>query len=209
MARFSTYADLRDGIAKTLARSDLTDDIPAFVALAETRISRDLRVRWMEQRSQAITEGGTSWLDVPADFLEARRFVLKTTPNRNLTFLSPADLVAAYGGRSGMPQNYSILGQQFELGPMPDAAYPVELIYYASLAPLDDAMRPSNWCLIRYPDLYLYGALIETAPFLKEDERLATWLGLYDRAVAAIKGEDARAKYNGAPLAMRLDMRVG
>ena len=39
----STYAELKTSIANWLDRSDLTDVIPDFIALAETRHKRDFR----------------------------------------------------------------------------------------------------------------------------------------------------------------------
>jgi hypothetical protein len=36
----------------------------------------------------------------------------------------------------------------------------------------------------------LYGTLKQTAPFLKDDARLAVWSGLFDAALAALKVED-------------------
>jgi len=36
----------------------------------------------------------------------------------------------------------------------------------------------------------LFGVLKQTAPFLKDDPRLATWNALFDQAVAALKTED-------------------
>jgi hypothetical protein len=36
----------------------------------------------------------------------------------------------------------------------------------------------------------LFGTLKQTAPFLKDDVRLALWSGLFDAAMAALKTED-------------------
>jgi hypothetical protein len=63
--------------------------------------------------------------------------------------------------------------------------------------------------LTNYPDLYLYGSLIEAEPFMQNDERIQTWMGLYDRAIADLQGADARAKWNGAPLTQRVAVTVG
>jgi len=38
--------------------------------------------------------------------------------------------------------------------------------------------------------LLLYAALLEATPFLKNDERIATWQAAYDRAAQAFSGED-------------------
>jgi len=50
----STFAELKTAAANWLDRSDLTDRIPEFIALAEARFNRILRIRAMETVSTAI-----------------------------------------------------------------------------------------------------------------------------------------------------------
>jgi hypothetical protein len=38
----------------------------------------------------------------------------------------------------------------------------------------------------------LYATLLEATPFLKKDERIQTWQGMYDRAAQALNGEDLK-----------------
>ena len=49
----STYAELKTAIANFLARTDLTDQIPNFIQLAEARLSRELETRDQEKRANA------------------------------------------------------------------------------------------------------------------------------------------------------------
>ena len=44
---FTTYTTLKTSIANYLGRTDLTDQIPDFITLAENRLRRDLRLRTM------------------------------------------------------------------------------------------------------------------------------------------------------------------
>ena len=60
------------------------------------------------------------------------------------------------------------------------------LQYCASLG--DDLQ--SNWLTEYAPDVLLYAALLEATPFLKNDERVPMWTGMYDRAAQALNGED-------------------
>ena len=50
-----TFAQLKTAAANWLDRSDLTDRIPEFIALAEARFNRILRTRDMETVSTAIS----------------------------------------------------------------------------------------------------------------------------------------------------------
>jgi hypothetical protein len=59
---FTSYSDLKTTIANYLARSDLTTQIPDFIALAEARLSRELRTRKMLVVARADTVAGTETL---------------------------------------------------------------------------------------------------------------------------------------------------
>jgi hypothetical protein len=96
-------------------------------------------------------------------------------------------------------KNLSVRGQpafyadydyyHYILGPSPDAPYPCELLYYELPALLDDSNQ-TNWLTDIAPNLLLYRSLLEVAPFLKNDERLQTWQGLYAQAAQALTGQD-------------------
>ena len=62
----NTYSTLQTAVANWLDRDDLTARIPEFIALAETRINRALRIRAMETVSTAIsTASGTREYALP------------------------------------------------------------------------------------------------------------------------------------------------
>jgi hypothetical protein len=51
-------------------------------------------------------------------------------------------------------------------------------------------------------DAILYASLGEAEPYLINDGRIATWAGLYDRAVGAIKTSNDGKKYPNIQLAV-------
>lgn len=207
--QFSDYTTLQAALASYLARDDLTAEIPAFIRLAEARMNRELRVRHMETRATAATVAGEQFMSLPSDFLEMRALVVQATPKSILAYLTPTQIDTTYASNtSGTPAHYTIIGNEFKVGPVPASVYTLELTYYAQIPALDGVTVNSNWVLANYPDLYLYGALLEAEPFVQSDERIQIWMGMYDRAIAAIKGEDARARWSGAPLQQRIDVRV-
>ena len=67
------YNELAAAVAAWLARGDLADRIPGFIALAEAAFNREFRVRAMEQRATAATVAGLATpanvtaLPLPAD----------------------------------------------------------------------------------------------------------------------------------------------
>ena len=74
----STYAELKTSIANWLDRSDLTDVIPDFIALAETRHKRDFKIRRMETRVTANTIANTEYYTLPDNYVAMRNIKLNT-----------------------------------------------------------------------------------------------------------------------------------
>jgi hypothetical protein len=174
-------------VANWLDRTDLTSRVPEFIALAEAQMNRRLRVRQMVTRAEAAL--ATEFVETPADMLEPIQLSLELSEGdvRLIQYLAPERLLAekAGGVTSGEPEFYSIVGGSLQLLPMPAAAYTGELAYYAKIPAL--ASSATNWLLSAYPDAYLYGALVQTAPYLVEDERVATWGAMFQAALNDIQ----------------------
>lgn len=200
-----TYTELKAQIADFLNRTDLDAAIPAFISLSESQTERQLRVRQM-LASTTITVS-SELVTLPADFLETRSIVLNTNPVRLLNFRS-IDSMAAYKASfpaPGRPTEFTVIGNSFQFLPAPDTAYSATLTYYQQIPRLSDAV-PSNWLLAKAADIYLYGALINSAPYLKEDSRIQTWATYYQGAIDALSTEDDRAQTASAGLKARARM---
>lgn len=195
-----TFAGLKATIADYLNRDDLTAIIPTFITLAEAKLNRKLRVRQMLKRATASVD--SQYFAYPADWLQAKEFQLNTNPIVRLEFVTEAygdELKANNYVAPGKPGYYTIIGTQLEVIPTPDATYTGELTYYAKIPALSDS-NTSNWLLAYAPDLYLYGALTEATPYLKDDERLGTWGQLYTNSLSDIEIADQRASVSSTPL---------
>jgi hypothetical protein len=195
-----TFAGLKATIADYLNRDDLTSVIPSFITIAEAKFNRKLRVRQMIKRSNGQIE--TAFFAYPADWLQAKEFQLNTNPIQRLQFVTEAQGDELKSNRYfsvGQPVYYTITGTQLEFIPTPDTTYSAELTYYAKIPALSDT-NTSNWLLTYAPDLYLYGALLEASPYLKDDERLATWGQLFANSLGDIEVADQRASVSSTPL---------
>ena len=192
------YAQLKSNIADFLNRSDLTAVIPTFIELAESQMDRALRVRQMLSRSTASID--TQYSAFPADFLEAKTFkITSSNPIQPIEFLTPEqmdDRDQLYANAPGIPKYFTIIGGQIRVSPTPDATYTAELMYIAKLPKLSDSVT-TNWLLASSPDAYLYGSLMQAAPYLKDDERVAVWGTLYNTAIESIKFADQNASASG------------
>ena len=142
---------------------------------------------------------------VPADFLEVKSLKLTSTnPQTPLSFLSidALDNEMTKHTASGRPKFFGIVGGQFRIVPTPDSNYTTELTYYAKLAKLSNA-NTTNWLLTSNPDIYLYGALLQAAPYLQDDARIQTWATLYERALNDSQTADDRGASSGGALLTR------
>lgn len=199
----TTYSELKTSIGDWLNRSDLTSVIPDFISLAEAQIERTLRARQMIVRANASFDA--QYGAVPSDFLETKSFKLTSTnPQTPLEFLSidALDQKAAEYTASGKPRFFGVVGGQFRIVPTPDSTYTTELTYYAKLTKLSISVS-SNWLLTQAPDIYLYGSLLQAAPYLQDDARIQTWATLYERALNDLQTADDRSASSGGALITR------
>ena len=199
----STYAELRTSIGDWLNRSDLSATIPDFISLAEAQIERTLRTRQMIVRANASFD--SQYGAVPADFLEVKSLkLISTNPPTPLSFLT-VDLLDEQSSTytaSGKPKFFGVVGGQFRILPTPDGTYTAELTYFAKLTKLSNSVT-TNWLLTSSPDIYLYGSLLQAAPYLQDDARIQTWATLYERALNDLRTADDRGASSGGTLLTR------
>ncbi len=198
----TTYAELKSAVADWLNRDDLTSTISDFITLAEAQFNRTVRHRKMVARLTSTV--ADAYTNVPADWLQTIRFQLNTNPVTPLLFVTPEQALeeSMVYSAGQQPLFYTVVGQQFQVVPAPDASYSSELLYYAKIPALSDS-NTTNWLLTESPDLYLYGALIQSAPYLKEDERINTWAGVYQRLLDDMMLADERARIGSSKLKPR------
>ena len=201
----SNYSELKTAIASWLDRTDLTDIIPDFIALAETRHKRDFKIRRMETRVTANTIDGSEFYSLPDDYVAMRNIKLNTDPKTPLEFLTPEIMDRLNAGSSkGTPKAYTIKGNNIELRPIPDSVYQIEVSYYKHFTALSDS-NTTNDMLTHHPDVYLYGALVEAEPYLQNDKRIQVWSGYYDRAKQDIITSNERDRHSGTTPVTRID----
>lgn len=199
----TNFGTLKTAIADTLNRDDLASVIPQFVSLAQAQFNRKIRSHRQITRGSLTIDAQFEAL--PADWLETIRITMDANPIRVLTQISMDDLTryrTAIDNTTDAPVYFSHNGTDIELFPTPSTSYTGEITYYAKITALS-ADADTNWLLTNNPDIYLYGALVHTAPYLKDDARIALWAGLLAQAMDEIEDETAAARF-GSPLRMRL-----
>ena len=203
MPAFTSYDNLKTNIADYLARNDLNDKIPMFVALAEKRLNRDLRLRQTLQQSTYTLDSGFE-VPTPSDFLEMKDIHIDANPIVNLNFKTVSQFYRLDNvSGSGNPINYTLVSNNFVLAPRPTGSSTINMTYYKIPKILSDT-NASNEYLDVCPDLLLYAALVESAPFLMNDERLTTWEALYTRGLTSITKSDEQSEFPAQPLAVQI-----
>jgi len=216
VTQIADYASLQTAVTEYLARDQdttLITRIPSFIQLAEAKFNRQLFVRQMEQRATALTDTTSSepeFISLPADFQSMRRIRLSSVTRKpHLEFMSGIQLDeyrSSISNVPGHPRYFTIFGDEIEIAPTPDADYTIEMVYRQNIPSLAD--NSTNWLLALAPDLYLYGALLESAPYIKEDNRIQTWGLGFSTALADLNNLGLTSTFNAGPMTVRVSGQV-
>jgi hypothetical protein len=195
MALDGTYAGLQTSVADFLNRGDLLSVVPDFIKLAEAQLNRRLRVA--DMITSTVLSVSASPTPLPADFNGMISFELPAGSGGPLRYEKPDGVRAMRQtnyASAGTPIVWTIVGTGLEFAPSPSAAFSCPMVYYARIPALTGA-NTTNYLLTKHPDLYLYGALLQSAPYLKDDPRIQAWASLYGQAVGDAEASDGRVSF--------------
>ena len=196
----SNYTELQTAVANWLDRDDLTARIPEFIALAEARFNRILRLRSMEAKYTANTVASQRNLALPTSYIQMRNFQVNTSPLTTLSYVTPEIYDRLWGGStSGTPKFYTILANEVSFGPIPGSVMEVEMLFYKKFDNLSGSVA-TNWLITNAPDIYLYGSMLEAEPFIMNDERVPLWAAALERGVSDLQEQDNKDRHSGSAL---------
>lgn len=196
-----TFTSLQVDIRNYLERGGATDpivyeQIPRLITLAERRIARELKIQGFQTVVNTTMQAGVAVYPKPDRWRDTISINYGTGPNNNVhtpVFARSYEYIRSYWPNeteTAQPQFYADYDyQHWIFAPTPAANYPMEVLYY-QLPPLLDDANQTNWLTEFAPNLLLYGSLVEATPFVKDDQRVQLWQTYYDRALAALNGED-------------------
>jgi hypothetical protein len=182
--------------------SDGTEQIDTFITQAEERIYNSVQIPPLRKNVTGLTTISNKYLSCPSDFMSVFSMaVIDGTGNYEYLLNKDVNFIrAAYPSPSstGLPQYYALFGPtvvtstitdelSFILGPTPDAAYSVELHYYAYPESITVAADGRTWLGDNYSPVLLYGTMVEAYVFLKgEQDLMAVYEGKYKEAIAQL-----------------------
>ena len=119
-------------------------------------------------------------ITLPSRFLEVKTIHIEHEDSYYpVKMVTEADIIEIFPDLTddtGRPVYFSILepDSAIRLRPSCDQEYDYRLTYYRYSAELSGA-NDTNWLTTNYPELLIYTALIEAAPFLHDDKRMEVW----------------------------------
>ena len=216
MTQIVDYASLQAAVTEYLARDQdatLIARIPTFIQLAEAKFNRQLLVRQMESRATALVNLASAepeFISLPADFQSMRRVRLSSVTGKPCLAFKSGTQMDEYrfsvSDVAAQPLYFTVFGTEIELAPSPDQPYTIEMVYRQNIPPL--ASNGTNWLLTFAPDLYLYGALLESAPYIKEDDRIQTWGLGFASALNDLNNLGLTSTFNAGPMQVSVSGQV-
>jgi|TARA_Y100000114_G_scaffold145430_1_gene155101 hypothetical protein len=169
-----TLSTLKTAVQDYLETDETTfvNNLNNFILQAEERILKSVQVPDQRKNVQGNVTSSNRFLATPSDFLAPFSLAVISSNNYDYLDLKHNSFIKEYISSTtttGKPKYYAIFDQgSFEVAPIPDSNYTVELHYLAKPASLTaGGDSGTTYLSTDAPDTLLYGCLLEGAIFLK------------------------------------------
>lgn len=208
MAKYLNYTTLVQNIRDYLERGGsmatdqtVTEQIPWFINNAERKIAQILK---LQGQIEVLVDpvglpAGVAVITKPDRWRQTVAMQYGSgSGNNSYTPLFPRsyEFIRAYWPDDSIvdaaqpPLFYSDYDlTHWLVGPTPAVTFPLESTVYCQ-PPLLDEVTQTNFWTDYTPNLLLYSSLLESAPFLKADDRIATWTNLRDFELSTLVPQD-------------------
>lgn len=195
---------MKTEIADILNRTDLSSAIENFIQRAEASLQRDERAKLLVDLTPLSV--GTEVISMPDDFGE-----LYSVAHDGPNFFGPlvqTDLggLTKYkalltGNTTGIPAAVAVREDgagavSLVFSPEPNDTFALQAQYWAELTPINVG-NPTNRWLDNHPDIYIYAALVESAPYLKDDQRIQVWESQLEKRLERMGRQTQRRAFSG------------
>jgi hypothetical protein len=181
-----TYSELQDAVVDWATRAgddSLIARLPNLIVLTEAVLNKTLKCMELQAEADITTTAGNALVTLPANYQRLRSVVPLTYRAPPLAQKAPEALDEEFAGApQGQPQAVSAWARQLRFGPVPGAVYSLRVRYYKRIPALS-VSNTTNDVLTAHPEIYLYGALLQAAPTLKDQEYTALWKSAFEEAV--------------------------
>ena len=190
-----TYDSLTSTVLQYLERQDaaVVNAIPTFITLCEFEIAQNIKTLGQMEVVDSTMNIGNPVIPKPARWRKTTSMTLSVSGQKQPMLVRKLEYLNTYAQdvtATGIPLFYADYDYDHWLvAPTPNQAYAFEALCYTRLEPLSSSNQ-TNWLTQNAPNAMLFGTLKQTAPFLKNDARLALWKQMFDEALASLKTED-------------------
>jgi hypothetical protein len=186
-----TYDNLVADVINYMERNDaqFVAQIPSLIGLAESAIAAELKTLLQLTVVETTIATNQTILAKPARW----RKTVSMKTNGKPMLLRSQDYVSQYQSEAanGLPLYYAEYDyNNWNFAPKPDQDYPVEIIYYSEIQPLDTSNQ-QNLFTRECPQAMLFGTLLQAQGYLKALDKLPVWKSYYTDSLAALKKEDS------------------
>lgn len=189
-----TYTTLSSAIQAYTESNEPTfvANIPNFITNAETVINNYVQLPAYRKNVTGETTQDFQYLNLPSDFLSSFSLaVIDLTGNYSYLLNKDVNYIREMfpfpGSPTGLPQYYALFSDQsMILGPTPDQCYVMELHYFAY--PPSITIAQTSWVGTNFPNVLLYGSLVEAYTYLKgENDLLQTYQSKFQEGLDSLK----------------------
>lgn len=202
---FASYQDFRNRVQSLLDGDDISESdlsvpiLDTIIGAGEIRVYRDIRSSTQDAGLSITATNNVAPL--PADYLELKGAPY-TAKFRAATY-QPWETVQNYI-QTGCTMSGQVTFYTFEGDTMifyPPQSGTITGRYYKRFADISTGL---NALFTRHPDLFIYAALSESAPFLGELTRLPVWQQKYSELAQSANEQERRRVTRGSKLATRV-----
>lgn len=177
--------------------STFVDNIPNFVKNTETIVNNTVQLPAFRKNVTGETTINFPYIDLPSDFLSL--FSIAVTGYDTSGVITPTDYTYLlqkdvnyireaypFPGTTGAPKAYALFSNSaLLLGPTPNKCYTLEMHYYAY--PTSITVAGVSWLGTNFPNVLLWGSLVEASIYLKEAEMSQTYQAKFEEAMTSLK----------------------
>ncbi len=213
------FPELKTTVTDFLNRSDLSGVVGTLINIAMRKIERGDPIgaleipnggnfKLMKKEQTGTLLAAVDYLAFPTRFKKVKdnHFLVqrggvwlpplerKTLEVVRTTYFDPVTQFAT----SSAPKIFASddANSKFVFAPVPDTDYPYSLGYYAYSAELSDGAPTNGWTDGPWEAL-LYGGLIEAAPYIGDDGRMAVWEKKLAQVLLGLSNAERAEEFSG------------
>lgn len=205
-----TYAEFKTYLTTFLWKNGdavVTNNLDNLIRLANAELGRKMKSE-ARHASDDITVDALD-KDLPSDYDHIEQVTVKTLIMPPFKYITRGDMRAL---RNTTPTSiepfYSLSNDTIMFsGPIESSPVEVTVDYYRTIP--DYSVTDTSWVEDEYLDLYTYCVLKHASTFIREDERLPIWTGMYVDALESVNEEAEWDKKRGTIASQPLPRQAG